>query len=427
MKKKLSKINFLNIGQSILFYLLIFFLVLGIYYGLYSLSAHFISQESISNHVSESVNYLASHEFENVSYSTDDKVDNYADYVWIKIAYGLTDNILDTKYFNNFSDPRNEIRELIGSTPNYEYYQYWHGVIMFIRPLLSIMNIEGIYSLNYMFLSILFIVLMILLWNKKDYISILILFVGMLMCNFIIVGSCLEFVPTVYLMLITSIIITLFPNQKNHFYYVLFFIIGMSTAFFDFLTTELLTIAIPLMLLIRTRKKDDDLIRFCFTSLFIWALGYIMMMTSKWLLIAITNHEYDIWTFVKGKILYWTEPKENYKVNWFSGLIRNLKAIFPFQYMNDMTIIIFFEIYICFYLLFSKRKNNLKSYVYLAIGCLPFLRYIVLSFHSYYHCYFMCRDLLVTIYGLTMAYVVGIDQTLLRRKHETNHFNARLK
>ena len=69
------------------------------------------------------------------------------------------------------------------------------------------------------------------------------------------VPYCIEYSVTFYIMFITTIIAIKINNNKdnniaNERLLKLFLIVGMLTSFFDFLTTELLTIFIPLTIIL---------------------------------------------------------------------------------------------------------------------------------------------------------------------------------
>ena len=174
---------------------------------------------------------------------------------------------------------------------NAQYLRYWHGSILLLKPLLIFFRIEIIYLLNEFLLYLLAISLFILLCIRDKKISFAYL-ISLLMTNFLVVPYCFEYSSTFYIMFIASII-TLYLKEDKHFY-LLLFVSSILTAFFDFLTTEILTLLMPLLLYMYFHKEKFDLkkgILFIIKAYLIWGIGYSLTFVYKWFISAILLRE----------------------------------------------------------------------------------------------------------------------------------------
>ena len=85
----------------------------------------------------------------------------------------------------------------------------------------------------------------------------LIYVIAMIVIAFPIVGISVLYSSMFYLMIIASMIAIKIEQKGNDNLYILFFVIGMLTCFFDFLTTELITLYVPILFVLFLRKERD--------------------------------------------------------------------------------------------------------------------------------------------------------------------------
>ena len=215
----------------------------------------------------------------------------YADEIILNIIYCLDtqkplESVLEAKYYAKFqNDGSNEkYIELIENDlqANTEYLRYWHGSILIIKPLLIVLTLEQIYILNALILLMLASILIILLIKKKYYSIAISMILGLIMVAIWYVPFCFEYVWTFIIMFITSIISVRIEiknsKNKNQKLYMLYFITGILTCFFDFLTTEIITILVPVLIVLSIRIKEKKLeslkkeLIFLIKSLSLWII-----------------------------------------------------------------------------------------------------------------------------------------------------------
>lgn len=352
----------------------------------------------------------------------------YADQVILNIIYCLNtekplQSVLEAKYYtNNHLDGNNyKYVELVendyeGDT---EYLRYWHGSIVVIKPLLMFFSLEQIYIVNIVLLSLLTMILFILLFKKKKLEIIVSIIIALIAISCKYIPFTCEYVWTFYIMLIISIISVITESKENANKKLLnmFFITGIITCFFDFLTTEIITILVPLIIVISMRFKDKRIISFkqelifVIKAILLWGIGYTAMWLAKWCLAAIFL-DVDVIDAVKesllmrinGQVFDYTTPQlmrlaieKNFSILYPLILIRRKKWILLF-------VLIAF-IFSCI-TIFKPKKENFKYLLLLfMLAIIPYIRYIVLSNHSYRHAFFVFRNQMPTIMSLILILI----------------------
>ena len=287
--------------KKILKYIVIYITTLSILFSLLSLSSK-IPKSSIQKNIEESVTFFKENagideKLKRREYTT---IHYYADSVLLNIIYCIDshnpiESTMWAKYYKEVNaDINNDFINVVeeDKEPNEQYLRYWHGSMLILRPLFTILNIEQIYLLNKIVMYGLAIVLFILIFRKSKKVAIIFL-ISMIMVAFPIVPYCLEYSWTFYIMLITSIITILIESKGNKNLYKLFFISGILTCFFDFLTTEIMTVLVPVLLVLMIRKEDNRVTNFKEGFIFVvasctlWGISYIAMWLTKWILASI--------------------------------------------------------------------------------------------------------------------------------------------
>ena len=331
---------------------------------------------------------------------------------------------------------------------NSEYLRYWNGSMLFLRPLLIFFNIEQIYQINQIFLGILSLVLLILLFIRNKKIAIVFLF-SLILFTCWYVGFCIEYSVTFYIFIITSIIALIIDNKKNkdisksnERLLILFLITGMFTSFIDFLTTEILTIFIPLIFILVIRKKENRLENLKKTFLFVvkaiilWLVGYVGMWSAKWLLSSIILNinalDYVQKNFFlringlqglrdKGQLYENVIPRNFFSIPLFNLIKENINRI-------DLKIgLIMLLIFILTFINWKDLKNK-KYLIILLLFCFaPYVRYLVLANHSYRHIMFTFRDQMITSICLLYIIIDCLNYKLMIKNYSIKDITNKIK
>ena len=306
------------------------------------------------------------------------------------------------------------VRHYIGGEPYdavWDYGRYWHGYLIFTKPLLFLTNYTGIRILNAIAQGCMFVTLVVLLVKRKmsRYI-----FPYCLSISFLVpyaMAMSLQFSSCYYILTIGSIAVLVCGGEnsvKRH----VFLYIGIAVAFFDFLTYPIATLGIPAVFLYCVRDHEKDSIRNSFTDgvsiCYEWAFGYFGMWSAKWIIGGIITK-----TNILGNA---SEKIAERSFQSFMGKSTNIldDVSYTLQLVNES----FFNTPIKWVLLLSilvllcvaairllkkdiSVKQIGKEYAFAVIAVFPVLWYVIALEHSMWHYWFTCKALVVTVFAIT--------------------------
>lgn len=380
-----------------------------------------IPQEYIRDNMLRSAEYLYESElFGDVIEGIDgSRIDRYADSILLNIAYHYDKDyplrsVMVSAYYFTPDHEENEnlliaVRDDMGM--NRQYLRYWHGSIAVIRPLLTLMPINGIYILNGAVILALIALYIYVFAKDGDYAAPVALFISLTITRSFYVPLSCEYAPTYILMLVSSCIaVILYKKGQYAWLKPLFFITGMATSFADFLTTETLTLLVPLITLIwllrKAGRRSTDLIKNTVILTILWACGYVVMWVSKWILCSavfsenamqyVTDHVSErlggdlglnMWQYITG------------------ALLRNIGCLFPLGYGAIGGMIFIAHIIFAAYRGYVYKRGSINGYLVTALSVMaiiPYIRFIVLHNHSYIHYFFTYRAQAATVMAIVL-------------------------
>lgn len=171
------------------------------------------------------------------------------------------------------------------------YPRYWHGWIVFERPLLVFAGIRYLRMLSLLVLVILLCIAVYAVYKKIGVMPAVILLVSLLPARIIVVGACIYFAG-IYDLLLLMIIFLCAKERKVQTVSMAFFVLGSATNFFDILSTPLLTLVFPLVvwILVREKMSISRSIRVTMGTIVAWCAGFLATWASKWILSTIVTH-----------------------------------------------------------------------------------------------------------------------------------------
>ncbi len=362
------------------------------------------------------------------------KIDRYADSILLGIAYSYDNGhplkaVMESKYYH--TDIHNENENLLTAVTkhregNQQYLRYWHGSNIIVRPLLVICNIKQIYMINGVVLALLCVMLFLQLYWKKAWVPMIGMALGLIMTSVWFVPLSLEYTWTYLLMLVLSMI-GIHLICCNHYQQigVFFLVSGMVTNFFDFLTTETITVTVPLLLMLwmaeqKNQQNEKAAFRFAGKNLLLWGIGYTGMWMMKWLIASIVLSE-NVLPYVVEHVEERIGGNIGVDSNGYilGAIWNNIKCLFPFDYGTIGailgTFLILYTIYLA-YVYHCERVNGKRILLYVLIGFIPYIRYIVLHNHSYLHCFFTYRAQIAVILVVILILEQLTGGSWLRRK-----------
>lgn len=302
---------------------------------------------------------------------------------------------------------------------HFEYARYWHGYLVFLKPLLLFFNYGEIKMLIKAVQLVLFSVVLFMLW-KRNWPMMIPLVVTAIFMNVSVVTTSLQFNSVIMITLFALLFLLIFDGKVKKwglFFWGIFFLIcGSLTSYIDLLTFPLISLGIPLSLWIVlnfSEKTCVNIIRIIYLSVF-WGIGYGGTWASKWILGAWITKENIIADAMNQMITRTSSTAFNSKVSYLDVIIRQIDNSLQSSWALMMLIAC---VAWMMYILIKKqiRWNLLVTLAF--IGIYPFLWFFCLKNHSYIHGWFTYRELAVSIFAM-LSYIM-VEITGIR--HRTTH------
>lgn len=284
------------------------------------------------------------------------------------------------------------------------YGRYWHGYLLYLKPLLMILNYGQIrYLIGFLQFSLFAGIMYLLVKSNKER-HIIPFCVAYLFLNPATLSLSLQYFPAYVLTMIQFLIILLQEEKyKNSFirWIYHFFVVGCLIAYFDFLTYPLLTIGMPLVFLMAENQNNikENIILFV-GSCGAWGIGYAGMWGSKWALGTIFTRENMIADALGNVLLRVGATETEGKISVIEVLVKNLGA-------NKLCLLVSIIVFVCIIVcgLWKYKRINLKELNAGVMLCalLPFAWYVVVSNHSLIHYWFTYRILAISVYAVLLA------------------------
>lgn len=434
--------------KNILKYILTYIIVVIILFGTLVLTSK-IPREKIYNNLKVNAEYyrdLDGIENRRKSYKM---IHYYADSMLFNIMNCIDTNkpaesIMEARYYKERTyDSNGDFVDMMDKNleSNEQYIRYWHGSLSILRPLTVFFNVNQIYTIMKVTFWILVAILLLIIFKKYKTLAI-VLVMAASMLNFSTIPTCFEYMWTVLIAIIVSIISLLIEKKGNKGLYLLYFITGILTCYFDFLSTETLTILMPIILTLLIRYKENRVqtfkegFRFIFISGSLWLLAYAMMWLTKWVLASIIL-KINAFVYVKDNALLRLNMSNGIvgRVKIKNILLQNVSKIWPLRLLgnkNKTWIVLFASLVVSLLIItiiklgvFLKNKelkykrDNIKiRLLLLLISVIPYVRYIVMGNHSYYHSFFTYRAQLPSIIAIIFIIIYTIKRDIEKIKEK---------
>lgn len=422
-----------NRVKKILNYIIIFLCVLALLTGLLILVAK-LPREKMKDNMLESAKFLCEGELfgEAVEGVPSSKIDRYADSILLAIAYQYDSDhtvesvLWSSYYYNPMANENDNLYTAVteGKEANTQYLRYWHGSNVIVRPLLTVFHIKQIYVFHAVILLFFVLLLLVVLLKYKAYVPFWGMIAALVVTASWFVPFSLEYIWTYLVMLMMSTVGVVLAYQKRFTSMgILFMVGGMLTNYLDFLSTETITLTVPLLLILWIKAKQEsfqkkELITFTCTNVIAWGAGYVGMWISKWVLSAIVLKQ-NVIPYISEHIGERLDGDLGLNpIQYVIGAIwRNVKCLFPLDYgASGLFIgcgIAFFVLYVG-YVYYSDKGDKSMLWFYVCIALIPYIRYIVLHNHAYLHNFFTYRAQMPVVLATVFVLELLTDGRWLR-------------
>ncbi len=352
--------------------------------------------------------------------------DNYADAILLDIAWRMGEgnpfvSALDTCYYDG--EARGECYGFYktvheAAAPNTDYTRYWHGVSLVARPLHLFMTAAGIKLLGCIAALLFAAGVAAVLLCRKHY-RLAAAFLLALPCVQIWnIALSMEYQPPFILGFLFCVLFLLFERKHEGMLSILSVISGASIAFFDFLTTETVTILLPLLLVLAVRASENRLggfrenLRWLAKCAIAWLLSYAAMFLAKWTMASAATGVSVFSSALSAAAVRVDEVALLADANLFTKLAYSVLSNFSVLFGSDARYhlpLLLAGIGICVFVfgsvlyLFKIPRTDAAASLLCFVSSGVLLRYLVLHGHSYRHCFFTYRALISVIFALLAA------------------------
>lgn len=407
-------------------------MILGFSASLY-IVCRFCSETLIRDNVRRSVSVLtAEGVYPNYNgEGTDAGQDNFTDSLMLNINYNIeSEQAWQSAMAMTYTKPQEEfigidaLQSLEDNEIKVKYARYWHGYMVFLRPLLTITDYAGIRQIQKIVLGVLCVLTCLIICKYLGILRTLPLLLGFLAIKVWRIPLSIQYMGTTMLMLILiCIIIYIYQNEKRRRYLVcLFYIAGGCTSFIDLLTTPIIVMGVPVIYLLFCMEKTEDkniqnITKEIVGCICAWGLGYAMIWASKWVLASLSLGENIIQNAVAQSQEYLGQG-----TGGEGAVMQALKKNIYYLLDNDSKVVLFGGICLSVAIIiggylkrdyaFERKKDTvyfLCCFIVLAFS--PYLWYCVLGNHSAIHAYFTYRAQIVTVvaFAASVEYISGLS------------------
>lgn len=361
-------------------------------------------------------------------------LDNWTDtLIYTEAMYRSGDALQDamlnpnTQYGN--SDPLTNLNLVLKNQNTDEnkdvanYPRYWHGYLIFVKPLLTICNLHQIRIINTTFQIVLICLLMLLLYKKLNFLYACAFFGVIMMINPLVTGKSLQFSSIQYAVLLSCLMLLVEKDKLFEKYrdIRIFCLTGIFVGYFDLLTYPLASLGVPLLLCLaiysncleNKNLSESKKLIICIKTIIAdaasWTISYVLMWSSKWFLTtwltdtdAIQDALNQANFKLSGEVTASSGTQLVKAALGTAALNRNFILVLE---TNTLPALAVFAILALLLLVLKKYKFSIKPHILLCdivISAWPLIWYMILKNHSYIHFWMTYRNLTLMTYAAFM-------------------------
>ena len=290
-------------------------------------------------------------------------------------------------------------------TPDHvsEYTRYWHGYMIWLKPLLLLFDYADIRMMNMMIQVFLLFVLVKLLLERKLGRYLMPLALAVIVQNPTATAMSLQFSSIYYISIISMIVILKYHDYfiEKNMYSFFFFALGIVTVYFDFLTYPMTALCMPIVLVLILQKNKSDWLHQLFDTL-IWGicfgLGYVGMWCGKWLISSLILGENVFREAINQMFLHTGDTViEGNTITKMGAIFRNVKVLLKWPYAIALG---GYFIFLCFSIDWKKAIKRIGDILpFVCVLLVPFAWLYFASSHSSWCYWYTYRGLVATVFG----------------------------
>lgn len=301
----------------------------------------------------------------------------------------------------------------------FSYARYWHGYLIWLRPLLLVMPYTGVRIVQYIVLFALLALLLVQLRRRCGLRAAIWFAVSQLAVSVFFVPHQMQYFTTFAIAYAGCAWVLAKPRRSDALCLALL-VLGTVTAFCDLLVTPILTLGLPLACWLlepqqRLRGGGAQCALTVGASL-CWGTGYALCWASKWVLAgAVTGRNVLEDALHQAQVRTSADTWHGMELTW-----RNIFA-FVYETLNSRRLfwpaLLVLAALLALFILSVRSRAALVRALPLAItACMPLAWFVLLRTHSIQHGWFTWRILGLTLFaGLGFLYY-ACDLRAARRR-----------
>ena len=292
-----------------------------------------------------------------------------------------------------------------------QYTRYWHGFLVFLRPLLMVFSYADLRMLMCA-AQVLMIVATALSLDRKKHPELMIPFLAACM-TLSPMGTTLSLQYfSAYAIMMLGLLGVLWLDEKlvcgaNYLYF--FMLLGMLTCYFDFLTFPIVTVCMPLALALYLHRDDAKLLRFAFSAGAAWCVGYLGFWAMKWVAGSLLVGK-DLVYNAYHHAAYQMSTADTVQGSRFEAITRNVAAVMKPGYAA-----VYLAALVCCILPMIRGRRDVRSlaqggrWLLVLLSLAPFVWWLMAASHSMVHAIFTHRLLAITVFAL-LSFLVSAKE-----------------
>ena len=301
----------------------------------------------------------------------------------------------------------------------FSYARYWHGYLIWLRPLLCVMSITGVRVVQYL---VLFALLAVILWQLRRQCGLR----AMVWFAVSQLAVSVWFVPhqvqyfTCFMIAYAGCAWVLAKPRRSDVLCLGLLVLGTATAFCDLLVTPIITLGLPLTCwLLEPQQRLRGGVPQCALAVggsLCWGTGYALCWAGKWALAgAVTDNNVLADALHQAEVRTTADTWHGMELTW-----RNI-FIFLYDTLNSHHLfwpaLAVLAVLIALFILSIRSKTALVRALPLALTtCMTPAWFVLLRTHSIQHGWFTWRALGLTVFaGLAFLYY-ACDLRAARRR-----------
>jgi hypothetical protein len=346
-------------------------------------------------------------------------MDNYSDAILLNIIGTLNPKEPISSGMNmSFSrmsldvplEPLIELKNLVDgkTTVRVPNHRYWHGSVVILRPLLSVMSLNYLRKTSFFLLTLLLSITLLLLHHRTDWVTTLGFVMSMAFGGFPFLAFIIYDIWPFWIALGTMCAVLFWNGQGRDRLILLFLLSGSLNGFIEPLTAPMITFLMPLLTLIilDLRYKsfccDWNYIKKNLLLGFSWVSGYLLTWGAKWVLASILLRE-NVLRDAFQKIFYRAGIAEEFTLlDRFIAIAKNIRTILPFSIFPSVALIVLMYIVLLvptFSTGLKRRHLGARGYLLFAILFLiPYFWFFFTANHATIHDWFTYRNQISSVW-----------------------------